>query len=119
MTNKKITKRDHFTALLNLSEVKSNPALTEFIEHEIELLAKKNSAERKPTAVQQANEGIKQVILSALSTTPVTISDLQKSNAELGELTNQRISALIRQLVGDGFVVRTEDKRKAFFALAE
>ena len=119
MTNKKLTKRDHFTALLALAEAQNDQALVNFINHELDLLAKKNSAERKPTAVQVANEGIKTAILSALSETPVTISELQKSAPELAELTNQRISALVRQLVNDGSVVRSEDKRKAYFALVK
>lgn len=115
----KMTKRDYFNSLLSLDEVQSNAALVNFINHELDLLAKKNSAERKPTAVQVANEGIKTAILSALSETPVTISELQKSAPELAELTNQRISALVRQLVNDGKVVRSEDKRKAYFALVK
>lgn len=117
--NKKLTKRDHFTALLALAEAQNDQTLVDFINHELELLTKKNSAERKPTAVQVANEGIKTAILSALSETPVTISELQKSAPELAELTNQRISALVRQLVNDGSVVRSEDKRKAYFALVK
>ena len=36
-TSKKLTKRDHFNTLLTLSEVKSNPVLVDFIEHELEL----------------------------------------------------------------------------------
>ena len=118
-TTKKLTKRDHFNALLALESVKENPALTEFVSHELELLEKKNSADRKPTAAQQANENIKADILDALTATPVTITDLQKSSGALGELSNQRISALLRQLVADGLAVRVEDKRKALFALAE
>jgi DNA-binding transcriptional regulator GbsR (MarR family) len=31
------------------------------------------------------------------------------------ELSNQRVSALVRQLVADGSVERTEEKRKAYF----
>ena len=45
----------------------------------------------------------------------MTISEMQKVNAELGEMSNQRISALIRQLMNDEKVVRIEDKRKAYF----
>lgn len=117
--NKKITKRDRFNALLALSQVQENPDLVEFINHELELLAKKNSADKKPTAAQIANEGIKQAILDALTNEPVTVTDLIKSSPALSDLTNQRVSALIRQLVADGLAVRIEDKRKALFALAE
>ena len=115
-TSKKLTKRDHFTALLNLSEVKSNPTLVDFIEHELELLAKKNSAEKKPTAVQVANEGIKDAIYDAMQENRLyTITEIIKEVAECADLTNQRVSALIRQMKDDGKVKRIEEKRKAYF----
>ena len=96
---KKMTKRDYYNTLLGIEEVKANGELVKFIEHELELLAKKNSAEKKPTAVQIANEGIKSVILETLAENDkmMTISEMQKANAELGEMSNQRISALVRQ----------------------
>ena len=114
---KKMTKRDYFNKLLALEEVKGNPELVKFIDHELELLAKKNSADKKPTAVQIANEGIKEVIFETLAESGkmMTISEMQKANAELGEMSNQRISALVRQLINDGKVERIEEKRKAYF----
>ena len=115
--NKKLTKRDYFTALLALAEAQNDQALVDFINHELELLTKKNSSERKPTAAQKENEGIKAIILAALTTTPTSISDLQKKDAALAEISNQKISALLRQLIIDNKVVRTEDKKKALFAL--
>ena len=112
----KMTKREKFEMLKALSEVKANPMLTEFIEHELELLAKKNASEKKPTAQQVANEGLKEVILNVLTENGglMTITDIQKSAEELAELSNQRISALVRQMVGVS-VERVEDKRKAYF----
>ena len=117
---KKITKRDYYNALLNIAEVKANGEMVKFIEHELELLAKKNSSEKKPTAVQIANEGIKSVILETLAENGkmMTISEMQKVNAELGEMSNQRITALVRQLMNDEKVVRVEEKRKAYFKIA-
>ena len=117
MTNKKLTKKDHFNALLALAEAQNDQTLVDFINHELELLTKKNSSERKPTAAQKENEGIKAIILAALTTTPTSISDLQKKDAALAEISNQKISALLRQLIIDNKVVRTEDKKKALFAL--
>ena len=113
---KKMTKREKFEMLKALSEVQANPMLTEFIEHELELLAKKNASEKKPTAQQMANEGLKEVILDALTVNGglMTMTDIQKSAEELAELSNQRISALVRQMVGIS-VERVEDKRKAYF----
>ena len=118
---KKLTKREKYERLLAKAEVKADPIAVEFIEHELELLAKKNSSEKKPTAVQLANEGIKETILDTLETEgkKMTISEMQKVNAELGELNNQKISALIRQLVNDGKLERVEEKRKAYFKIPD
>lgn len=115
---KKPTKRENFSALLNFAEVKANPALVEFINHEIELLDRKNSTEKKPTAQQTANDAIKVAILdNMVKGTKYTITDIIKTVPECADLTNQRVSALIRQLKDEGKVIRTEDKRKAYFEL--
>lgn len=120
-TIKKITKRDNFNALLAIPAVAENAQLVSFIEHEIELLDKKNSADKKPTAQQIANKGVMETIMQVLSENGglMTVTDVQKSNAALAELSNQRISALLRQLKDERKVERVEDKRKAFFKIAE
>ena len=116
MTNKKITKRDRFNALLNIPAVQADPGMVEFIEHELELLAKKNTVDKKPTAQQVANEGIKQAILDGMEVGHLyTITELQKSIPECAELSNQRVSAIVRQMVGVT-IDRIEDKRKAYFS---
>ena len=46
-----------------------------------------------------------------------TISDLMKLVPECADLTNQRVSALVRQLIAEGSVERYEEKRKAYFRL--
>ena len=79
---------------------------------------KKNSAEKKPTATQIANEGIKSVILETVAEKEMTISEMQKASTELAPLSNQKISALVKQLVDSGSLIRTEDKRKAYFKKA-
>lgn len=113
--SKKLTKRDHFTKLLTLEEVKANPALVAFIEHEIELLAKKNGSDKKPTAQQTANEGIKADILATMEEGKLyTITELMKVVPSCADLTNQRVSALVRQMLNIS-IERIEDKRKAYF----
>ena len=44
-----------------------------------------------------------------------TITDLMKKVPECAELSNQRVSALVRQLIDAGKVERIEEKRKAYF----
>ena len=81
-------------------------------------IAKKNTAERKPTATQTANEGFKVAILNGLeSGKAYTITDIIKSVDEVSDLSNQRVSAIVRQLVESGSLVREEVKRKAYFSL--
>ena len=119
-TNKKITKRERFNSLLSLSEVQANADLVAFIEHEIELLDKKNSSEKKLTVQQIANEGIKDAIVEGMEENRLyTVTELIKEITECNELTNQRVSALLRQLISEGKVVKTIDKRKSYFQLAE
>ena len=115
MANKKTTKKDNFKALLPLAEVKANADLVKFIEHEIELLEKKNSADKKPTAQQTANEVIKADILATMEEGKLyTITELMKIVPSCADLTNQRVSALVRQMLNIS-IERIEDKRKAYF----
>ena len=122
MANKttKLTKKDKFEMLAKLPAVQSDPVLSEFIAHEMELLSKKNSAEKKPTAQQTANVGIQTAILNGMEVGKAyTITDLIKSVPECADLTNQRVSALVRQMVDGGSVERFEEKRKAYFRKVE
>lgn len=122
MAEKKMTKREKFEMLAKIDAVKANPMLVEFIEHELELLAKKNaSGEGKMTATQKENQELKEKILECMENEPdklFTISDMLKNFPCCADLTNQRVSALVRQLKEDGKVIREVDKRKAFFKLA-
>ena len=116
----KLTKREKFEMLSKLSEVQSNEVLRDFIAHEMELLEKKNSAPKKPTAAQVANEAIKTAIVDGMEVNRLySVTEIIKEVPECADLTNQRVSALLRQLKEDGKVVRTEEKRKAYFSLAE
>lgn len=111
----KMTKRDYFTRILGYAKEEDKA----FIEHELELLAKKNSGERKQTATQKVNEDIKAVIVKALSNgEKMTIGEICKADEALTDLSSQKVSALVRQLVIDGTVVREEIKRKAYFSIA-
>ena len=116
----RMTKAQKFQILADLPAVKADPMLSEFIAHEMELLAKKNTADKKPTAQQEANAVIKQNVLTALADGEKrTVSELLKMVPDLPDtMTNQRMSALVRQMVDAGEVIRTEDKRKAYFSKA-
>lgn len=128
MTNTKLTKRDHFNALLAIEEVSANPVLVAFIEHELELLAKKNAADRKPTATQVANDGIREAILDFMEeNTLYTVSEFIKKVPACADLSQSKVSAVIRPMLivtakgehnPDGVIERIEEKGKAYFRLA-
>ena len=119
MANEKRTTKAQMFA-----QIKANYPLTEeevaFIDHELELLSKKNAAEKKPTAKQTANASIQDAILATMAAEPArlfTITELTKEVPNLPEdMTNQRMSALVRQLI-PAQVERIEDKRKAYFRI--
>lgn len=81
--------------------------------------AQKKTGNRKPTANQKENEGFKATILDVLTTEGKTVSEIMAMNEELGNLTNQRVSALLRQLILAGEVVKTKEGKKSLFALAD
>ena len=113
---------EKITNVKALAYVLENCTLTDEVKAKIEKMKaqfeKKNSAEKKPTATQVANEGIKNVILETIGSGSFTISELQKLNSELAELSNQKISALLKQMTENGSVKREEIKRKAYFSKA-
>ena len=105
-------------ALKGEKSVMSVDEMVEFLEGR-KAQATKKSDNRKPTAQQKENEGFKKNILDTLTTEGKTVSEIIASNDDLAGLTNQRVSALLRQLVLAGKVVKTKDGKKSLFAVAE
>ena len=122
MSNTRITKKDRFNQLLGIAAVAENADLVAFINHEVELLERKNasaSGTRKPTKTQIANEGIKADIVAQMSEgKSYLISDMIKAFPSISEYPSQKIVALVRQLVSEGKVTREVVKGKAYFTLA-
>lgn len=117
----KITKREVITSMLQNEVVKANPTWVDYLTHEIELMDNKK-ANKKATATQVENEGIKDRILEALGQVgkAVTISELQVADANLAQYSTSKLSALMRQLVVDeGRVAKTIDKKRSLFSLVE
>lgn len=120
---KKLTKREKFEMLLQVQEVAENSTLVEFIQHELELLAKKNASStgnRKPTKTQQENDILLQDITDyfvEVAAEPQTISDLQANIESLQDLTNQKVSALLKKLVDSQILVKFVEKKKTYFTV--
>ena len=121
-TNKKITKAMRFAEMSKIFTDMGRTDLAEFCDKQIELLAKKNTTkdgEKRMTATQKANEDIKADILDSMAdNTAYTITQMIKEFPPISDLSNQKVSALMRQLVADGKVIRTEEKGVAYFTKA-
>ena len=118
---KKMTKKNWFEELKNVvsaSDYERKDEAMEFLNHEIELLNKKSS-KGTMTKTQKENIEIIEKIKAALDTfeNPVTITEMQKTD-ELSKYSNQKLSALLTKLVHAEEVIRTEEKKKAYFSLA-
>jgi hypothetical protein len=80
-----------------------------------------HKGDRKPTKTQVANEAYKEIILANMEVGRLyTVGEIT-AEMPFGENVNlsaQKVSALVKQLKDAGKVVRTEEKRKAYFSLA-
>ena len=79
-------------------------------------IEKKNSAERKPTKAQVANDELREKIVTLLqaSAQAMTASEI----ADAFGVSNQKVTALMGRLLEDEMVTREVIKRKAYFKVA-
>lgn len=117
---KKVTKKEMFGRLIELAQENERTDLVEFCEREIDLLNKKASASGQ-SKTQAENEKIKVVIAEELTriARAVTISELIKESEELGQYSNQKLSAILKQMVESGTARKIVDKKKSLFTIAE
>ena len=125
MAEKKITKREKFEMLLK--EVEGNEMLTEFINHEIELLTKKSgsTSAKRDSEVDKFLDLIRDVLAECSNALGMQCGAIAKDSriaefvwADKKETSPQRVSAMLKKLVDCGDVVKTVDKKVTFFRLA-
>lgn len=123
MAEKKMTKREKFEMLL--AKVEGDEMLTEFINHEIELLsAKASKGNAKKNAEQEMFIDLIRDVLSE-APNPMQCGAIAKDARLLGfewkdgnTTSPQRVSAMLKKMVESGDVVKTVDKKTSYFALA-
>lgn len=110
---KKLTKADLF------NQLKANYDLTNelvaFIDHELELLAKKNSSRSdKPTATQKENLALANDIYEFIKANPnATIKAISKHF----DLSSQKVTPIVTKLVDNEKVSKVVEKRIAYFTV--
>ena len=131
-TEKKLTKREMFNRVIELAEVAIElemeldfdaTEVIDFAEHEIEMLDKKASSKSaKDKEKEKADEVLISIILETLlGSAGMTASEILKANAnreEFTDVSNQKVSALLKKLVDRDTVKKFTDKRKSYFHLA-
>lgn len=118
MSENKITKRDYFTAIRKVFEnyqfdtiedgIATDDVLS-FIDHELELLARRSAKRSIPTKAQQEAAKIKTKIFDVLDTAgvPMTIAEIMNTEPEyLGKFSNQKIAAQLTKLINESAVER-------------
>ena len=112
----KLTKRNVLEYIIETYA--NDKKVVDYAKHEIELLDNKKASATK-TKTQIENENIKNVIVATLKEIAkfVTITELQNANENLKELSNQKMSALLKQLVDNEIVKKQVDKKKTYFGI--
>lgn len=119
MAEKKITKREVINKMLADAHIQANEEFVAYLTHELELLDKK--AEKKGKSEDELKEiaRLKDVVAGAIGTIGKgTVSEIQKANEELGDLSNQKVTSLLKAMIEDGVVIKTVEGRKSIFSLA-
>ena len=120
---KRLTKKDYFEMIKGVCADRTD--IVEFCNHEIELLTRKNS-KNGATKTQKENEIVAEMLIKELAkiNKPVTITDLMNSSENVknytlengNKLTNQKISAIFKQLVENNKITKVTDKKKSYFS---
>ncbi len=109
-----MTKKETFATIKGILNENGIVDYDEFLDHEVELLSRKRSKSSKPTKRQVENESIKARIAEVLNDEGQTVTEILKALDD-EELTNQRVSALLRQMVEAGGATKEVVKGKALW----
>lgn len=126
MENKKLTKKDYFEMIKGICGDRED--IVNFCDHEIELLSRKNS-KSGATKTQTENIKVAEMLVAELTKVakPITITDLMNTSEVVkayrlengNTLSNQKISAIFKQLVDNKTIVKVIDKKKSYFSVAD
>lgn len=116
-----MTKKEMYIALSQLNEVRANAELLERVEHELALLEnRKASVKRKPSKKQLENAELMNAIVSEMEPgVAYTNREMLQSLAVCGNMSSQKLNALLSQLVANNRVERKVEKRVARFTVVE
>ena len=111
-----MTKKEMFANIATL--LADNEEVVDFCKHQIDLLDARKSSKKGMSKTQQANIEVKANIVDVLTEAGkgLTVTEIQKDE-RMASFSNQKISALLRQLMADGEVEKTIEGKKALFSV--
>ena len=113
---KKMTQKEMFNEIIKFAQAGNRHDIVEFCKGRIAVLDKKSES-RTPTKTQKENVELAKIILEVLrGSKPMTVTEIQSKNEILGSLNNQKVSAILRNMVKDGTVTRDTSTKKTLFS---
>ena len=119
---KRVTKKEYFgmvREIVEASGVDNKEDILAFVDREVELLSKRKNGETK---AQKENAELIEVVYNKLAEMdrPATATEIFNELRDNEAITsNQKVSALLKKLVDDERVVKTADKKKSYFSIAD
>ena len=120
---KRVTKKEYFgmvREIVEASGVDNKEDILAFVDREVELLSKRKNGETK---AQKENAELMEVVYNKLAemARPATATEIFNELRDNEAITsNQKVSALLKKLVDDEKrVVKTADKKKSYFSIAD
>lgn len=114
----KVTKREVINSMLANEVIASNEMYVAYLQNELALLDKKAQKKGKSDEELAELSRLKSVVTETLAIVGKgTVSEIQKANSELAELSNQKVTSLLKSLIEEGTVVKTVEGRKSIFSL--
>lgn len=119
---KKLTKRDMFNMIKEVATELERNDIIEFCENELNLLDKKRNSSKKINEEKLAlDKGNSERILQVLQNLEngATVDEIRKADNVLLELSNQKVTYLLTELLKDKKVFRSEKGRKKLYKATE
>ena len=119
---KRVTKKEYLgmvREIVEASGVDNKEDILAFVDREVELLSKRKNGETK---AQKENAELMEVVYNKLAemARPATATEIFNELRDNEAITsNQKVSALLKKLVDDERVVKTADKKKSYFSIAD
>lgn len=119
--SKKITKRDRYAEMREIFEGIGREDLVGFVDHEVELLDKKNAGKSKVSqAEQEKRDNLANAVIEILTESgkPMPNAEIGKAMPnEFGIVSTQKLTPILSKMVESGILIAEKVKGRTHYAL--